>query len=110
MSDHDSLVNRAIRSALDGRGPMQVDLPSGGWFVVHPQAEFVMVSVGQSGSVDALELLHRRWQHPERFGHWMPAAMSDDSLIAVRRLERQANGEVDLFDDASLEFAREFLS
>ena len=110
MNDHQSFVNQVVQSAIDGRGPMEVELPSGGWFVVHPQAEYVTVSVGQFGGVDALELLRRRWLHPDRFGRWIPAAMSNDNPIAVMRLERKANGEVEFFDDALLGSAREFLS
>lgn len=110
MKDEDSLVNQAVLSALKNRGPMEVDLPSNGWLVVHPQADFVMVTVGQRGGVDALELLRRRWRHPERFGQWTPAALQDNELVAVMRLERQSNGIVELFDDTALEFAKELLS
>ena len=110
MSDPNSLVNQTVRSAVERRSPMEVDLANGAWLVVHPQAEFVLVSVGKKEGVDAIELLHRRWRHPERFGQWMPAAMNDDNPIAVMRLPRQANGDVALFDDADLAYATEFLS
>lgn len=110
MKDKDSLVNQAVFSALKNRGPMELDLPSNGWLVVHPQADCVMLTVGQRHGVSAMELLQRRWRHPERFGQWTPAALMDNELVAVMRLERHNNGSVELFDDTALEFARELLA
>jgi hypothetical protein len=110
MKDQDSLVNKAVFAALQNRSPMEVDLPSNGWLVIHPQADFVLVTVGQRGGADALEVLQRRWRHPERFGQWTPAALQNDDLVAVMRLERQNAGSVELFDDAALDFAKELLS
>ena len=110
MKDEESLVNQAVFSALKNRGPMEVELPSNGWLVVHPQADSVMLTVGQRHSVGAMELLQRRWRHPERYGQWTPAALMDNDLVAVMRLERYTDGSVELFDDSALEFAREFLA
>ncbi len=106
------LVDQAVQAALSNRGPVEVDLPDGGWFVVHPQADFVMLSVGQGGSqaAHAVDVLQRRLYAPERFGSWMPAALNDDSLIAVQRLDRGADGGVAPFDDTLLAQARELLS
>jgi hypothetical protein len=110
MSEQDSLVNQAVRTAVASRGPVEVDIAQGGWLVVHPQADFVMVSVGQQSTTDPMELLRRRWRSPERFGLWMPAVLKDDQAIVVMRLERHANGDVALFDDGALDSAREFLT
>ena len=110
MKDDDSFVNQAVRSAIENRSPMEAALPSNGWLVVHPQADFVMVTVGQRSSIDPIELLQRRWRHPERYGQWTPAALMDNELVAVMRLDRHSDGSVELFDESALEFARELLS
>jgi hypothetical protein len=110
MKDGESLVNQTVVSAVKNRCPMEIDLPSNGWLVAHPQADFVLVTVGQRAGVDAIELLQRRWRYPERYGQWTPAALRDNELVAVMRLERHPNGAVELLDDATLDFARELLT
>lgn len=113
MSKQTSLVDDAVQAALSSRGPVEVDLPNGGWFVVHPQADFVMVCVGRrdsAGGAEAVDVLQRRLVTPERFGLWLPASLSDDGLIAIQRLDRLANGGVAPFDDTSLAQARALLS
>lgn len=111
MHDQDKLIDGAVKAAISKRAPIELDLTNQGWLVVHPQADFVMVTVGSSASrVSPVQLLQRRHAQPERLSCWLPAMLNDGQLIVVKRLERKAGGGVESLGDANLELALELLA
>ncbi len=111
MNDEDTLIDQATRAALASRSPVEMNLDNELWMVVHPQADFVVVTVGSHlGRASPVQVLQRRQERPERLSCWLPAMLNDGQLVAIKRLPRLAGGGVDSLSPATFELARELLA
>jgi hypothetical protein len=111
MNEEDALIHRSLQAALVNRAPIQVEIDSRTWFVLQVLSDFIIVTVGLHGRGSTpVTVLKRRYECPERLSVWLPAMMKDGTLIAVRRLPRIGNNQVESLGLDGFDSARELLS
>jgi hypothetical protein len=79
--------------------------------LAYPLSDGVIVALGALAEriPSPREVLRKRSEDLERYGHWLPAMFNDGSLYVLRRL-RSDDDQASVLDDAALAIAEELLN
>ncbi len=106
-----SLTDRAMQAALSNKSPVELYLNDQFWLTAHAETDCIIVSVGphQTSQTNIMRVLQKRADQPKKFGPWLPAMLTDERLVVLRKVPKLSSG-VTSFPDDELTSALELLS